>query len=39
VETEEQADMLQLLRCAEMQGYYVSKPLPREEITAFLKRA
>jgi diguanylate cyclase (GGDEF)-like protein/PAS domain S-box-containing protein len=38
VESEEQADMLQLLRCAEMQGYFVSKPLPRQEITAFLKR-
>jgi diguanylate cyclase (GGDEF)-like protein/PAS domain S-box-containing protein len=38
VESEEQADMLQLLRCAEMQGYFVSKPLSRQEITAFLKR-
>jgi diguanylate cyclase (GGDEF)-like protein len=38
VESEEQADMLQLLRCAEMQGYFISKPLPRQEIAAFLKR-
>jgi diguanylate cyclase (GGDEF)-like protein/PAS domain S-box-containing protein len=38
VESEEQADMLQLLRCAEMQGYFISKPLPRQEIAAFLSR-
>src|SRR5712664_1981470 len=36
VESEEQADMLGLLRCAEMQGYFISKPLPREEITPFI---
>jgi EAL domain-containing protein (putative c-di-GMP-specific phosphodiesterase class I) len=38
VESEEQADMLQLLRCAEMQGYFISKPLPGREIAAFLSR-
>jgi diguanylate cyclase (GGDEF)-like protein len=38
VEHEEQADMLGLLRCAEIQGYYVSKPLPREQITPFLRK-
>jgi diguanylate cyclase (GGDEF)-like protein len=38
VEHEEQADMLGLLRCAEIQGYFVSKPLPREQITPFLRR-
>jgi diguanylate cyclase (GGDEF)-like protein len=37
VESEEQADMLALLRCTEIQGYFVSKPLRREEITPFLK--
>jgi EAL domain-containing protein (putative c-di-GMP-specific phosphodiesterase class I) len=37
VESEEQADMLGLLRCAEMQGYFISKPLPREEITPFIR--
>ena len=37
VETEEQAKMLGLLKCDEMQGYLFSKPLPRDEITALLK--
>ncbi len=37
VETEEQAKMLRLLRCDEMQGYLFSKPLPLEEFTALLK--
>ena len=39
VETEEQADMLATLRCHQMQGYYFSKPVPADEITALLKRA
>jgi diguanylate cyclase (GGDEF)-like protein/PAS domain S-box-containing protein len=37
VETEEQAKLLRLLRCDEMQGYLFSKPLPFEQITALLK--
>jgi EAL domain-containing protein (putative c-di-GMP-specific phosphodiesterase class I) len=39
VETEEEADMLGLLRCDEMQGFLISKPLPEEEIRAHLQRA
>ncbi len=34
VETEEQARMLHLLRCDQMQGYLFSPPLPRERIEA-----
>lgn len=30
VETEEQVRLLRLLRCDEMQGFYFSKPVPRE---------
>jgi EAL domain-containing protein (putative c-di-GMP-specific phosphodiesterase class I) len=32
VDSEEQASMLRLLRCDEMQGYLFSKPLPAEEV-------
>ena len=39
VETEEQARMLQALRCDEMQGYLVSRPLPFDQITALLDQA
>ena len=38
VESEEQARMLRLLRCDQMQGYLVSKPLPVTEMTALLAR-
>jgi diguanylate cyclase (GGDEF)-like protein/PAS domain S-box-containing protein len=38
VETEDQAKMLRLLRCDEMQGYLFSKPLPLEAITALLAK-
>jgi EAL domain-containing protein (putative c-di-GMP-specific phosphodiesterase class I) len=38
VETQEQADMLELLRCDEIQGYFVSRPLPREQIVPLLTR-
>jgi EAL domain-containing protein (putative c-di-GMP-specific phosphodiesterase class I) len=36
VESEEQADVLELLRCDEMQGYFIGKPKSREETTALL---
>jgi diguanylate cyclase len=38
VETEEQAKLLRLLRCNQMQGYLISKPVPFDEITAYLGR-
>jgi diguanylate cyclase (GGDEF)-like protein/PAS domain S-box-containing protein len=37
VETEEQAKFLRLLRCDEIQGYLISKPVPAEQLTALLK--
>jgi EAL domain-containing protein (putative c-di-GMP-specific phosphodiesterase class I) len=36
VDAEDQAKMLRLLRCDEMQGFLFSKPLPLDEITALL---
>lgn len=36
VDEEEQAKVLRLLRCDEMQGYLFSKPLPRDELAALL---
>ena len=36
VETEEQWKILRLLRCDMGQGYYISKPLPAEEVERFL---
>jgi diguanylate cyclase (GGDEF)-like protein/PAS domain S-box-containing protein len=38
VESEEQAKILRLLRCGQMQGFLVSKPLTFDEMTAFLGR-
>jgi EAL domain-containing protein (putative c-di-GMP-specific phosphodiesterase class I) len=38
VESEEQAKILHLLQCDQMQGYLVSKPLPALEMTAYLNR-
>src|SRR5258708_3729481 len=38
VEAEEQAKMLRLLRCDQMQGYVFSKPVPRDAITALLQK-
>ncbi len=38
VDKEEQAKMLRLLRCEEMQGYLFSKPIPFEAMTALLKQ-
>lgn len=38
VETEEQANSLRLLRCDEMQGHLISKPLPLHELMAFIRQ-
>ena len=38
VELEEQAKILRLLRCDQMQGFLVSKPLPFEDMAAYLSR-
>jgi diguanylate cyclase (GGDEF)-like protein len=38
VESEEQAKILRLLRCDQMQGYLISKPLPFNEMTQFIGR-
>jgi EAL domain-containing protein (putative c-di-GMP-specific phosphodiesterase class I) len=37
VETETQAKMLHLLRCDQMQGHLVSKPLPIEQVSALIR--
>jgi len=37
VDSEDQANHLRLLRCDEMQGYLISRPLPRNELTALLE--
>ncbi|HYR34789.1 MAG TPA: EAL domain-containing protein [Burkholderiales bacterium] len=39
VETEDQANILRLLRCDQMQGYLFSKPLPGAELVDLLKRS
>jgi EAL domain-containing protein (putative c-di-GMP-specific phosphodiesterase class I) len=36
VETEDQAKLLRLLRCDEMQGYLISRPVPEGELRALL---
>ncbi len=38
VETEEQAKILRSLRCEEMQGYLISRPVPEAELRTLLKR-
>jgi EAL domain-containing protein (putative c-di-GMP-specific phosphodiesterase class I) len=38
VEHEEQAKMLRLLQCDEMQGYLFSRPVPFDQMTALLQR-
>ena len=38
VELEEQAKILRLLRCDQMQGYLVSRPLSFDDMTAYLRR-
>jgi diguanylate cyclase (GGDEF)-like protein/PAS domain S-box-containing protein len=37
VETEEQAKMLRLLRCDQMQGYLFSRPVSRDDMAALLQ--
>jgi EAL domain-containing protein (putative c-di-GMP-specific phosphodiesterase class I) len=37
VDQEDQAKVLRLLRCDQMQGYIFSKPLPMEELTPLLR--
>jgi diguanylate cyclase (GGDEF)-like protein/PAS domain S-box-containing protein len=39
VESEDQAKILRLIQCDQMQGFLVSKPLPFDEMTAFLSRS
>jgi diguanylate cyclase (GGDEF)-like protein/PAS domain S-box-containing protein len=39
VETEEQANLLRLLRCDEVQGYLFSRPVPPEDLEGKLRRA
>ena len=39
VETEQQAQLLRLLRCDQMQGYLFSPPLPREQLEPLLHSA
>jgi diguanylate cyclase (GGDEF)-like protein/PAS domain S-box-containing protein len=39
VETEEQARLLRLLRCEEMQGYLYSPPVPEQKLLALLASA
>ena len=36
IETEEQANFLRELQCDEVQGYFYSKPLPKEQIESLL---
>ena len=36
VETEEQAKILRLVKCDEMQGFLFSKPIPADEVAALL---
>ena len=37
VESQEQAKMLRLLRCDQMQGYLVSPPVPFEQMSALIR--
>jgi EAL domain-containing protein (putative c-di-GMP-specific phosphodiesterase class I) len=37
VETEEQAKFLRLLRCDEIQGFLIARPMPFEEVITLLR--
>jgi EAL domain-containing protein (putative c-di-GMP-specific phosphodiesterase class I) len=37
VEEEEQTQRLRLLGCDQIQGYLVSRPVPFDEVTGFLR--
>jgi EAL domain-containing protein (putative c-di-GMP-specific phosphodiesterase class I) len=39
VETKEQLELLRKMGCEEVQGYYLSKPLPAEKIAELLKKS
>ena len=39
VEREEQVDFLKLMKCDSIQGYYYSRPLPKEEFEKLLLTA
>ncbi len=38
VETEQQAQLLRLLRCDQAQGFLFSRPVPAEDIEALLEK-
>ena len=38
VESEEQAKILRLVRCDQMQGYLISKPMSFDDMSAYLAR-
>ena len=38
VDSEDQANTLRVARCDGMQGYLISKPVPRERITELLRQ-
>ena len=37
VETQELADLLRLFHCDEAQGFWLAKPLPADELEAFVR--
>jgi EAL domain-containing protein (putative c-di-GMP-specific phosphodiesterase class I) len=37
VETDAQSNLLRLLRCDQIQGYLVSRPMPAQDLEAFLR--
>ena len=39
VETDGQACLLEQLRCDELQGYLIARPMGADDVTAFLERA
>lgn len=39
VESKEQVEFLQALKCDEIQGYYYSKPLPKESVDDFIHKS